>query len=132
MVYTGCLDTQVSICDRYIYVPAARPVAVAVVCAGNVFHEYVYGPTPPAGVAVAVPVDDPLHNTLTCVVPTVSATGWVIVTLAVLIHRLASVTVTIYVPAARPVAVAVICTGNVFHEYVYGLRLLPVWLSPCR
>jgi hypothetical protein len=103
-----------------IYVPAARPVAVAVVCTGKVFHEYAYGPTPPAGVAVAVPVDDPLHNTLTCVVPTVSATGWVIVTLAVLIHRLASVTVTIYVPAARPVAVAVVCTGNVFHEYVYG------------
>jgi hypothetical protein len=38
------------------------------------------------------------------------------VTVAVAIHPLASVTVTVYDPAHNPVAVAVVCTGEVFHE----------------
>ena len=38
-----------------VYVPGANPVAVAVICAGVVFHEYVYGGYPPVTVAVAVP-----------------------------------------------------------------------------
>ena len=42
------------------------------------------------------------------------------VTVAVCIQPLASVTVTVYVPALSPVAVGVVCTGVVFHEYVYG------------
>jgi len=33
-------------------------------------------------------------------------------------HPLASVTVTVYVPAVNPVAVWVVCAGAVFHEYV--------------
>jgi hypothetical protein len=37
-----------------VYVPGANPVAVAVICAGVVFHEYVYGGYPPVTVAVAV------------------------------------------------------------------------------
>jgi hypothetical protein len=44
------------------------------------------------------------------------AAGWVIMTLAVAVQLLASVTVTVYVAAERPVAVAVVCTGVVFHE----------------
>jgi hypothetical protein len=35
-----------------------------------------------------------------------------------------SVTVTIYVPADRPTAVCVVCTGIVDQEYVYG------WVPP--
>jgi hypothetical protein len=42
-----------------------------------VFHEYVYGAVPPAGIAVAVPVDCPKIATLTCVVETESTAGWV-------------------------------------------------------
>ena len=40
------------------------------------------------------------------------------VVVAVVVHPLASVTVTVYVPAVKPVAVCVVCTGVVFHEYV--------------
>ena len=54
-----------------MYGPADSPVAVTVVCIGNVFHEYVNGPVPPAGMAVAVPVDPPKHATLTWLVVTV-------------------------------------------------------------
>jgi hypothetical protein len=43
-----------------------------------------------------------------------AAAGWVMVTVAVEILPLASVTVTVYVPAARPVAAAVVFTGIVF------------------
>ena len=64
---------------------------------------------PPAGIAVAVPVVPPKHATLTWVVVTVSAAaGWVIVTLAVAVQRFASVTVTVYGPAVRPVAVTAV------------------------
>ena len=67
--------------------------------------------------AVAVPVAPPKHATLTWLVVTVSAAaGCVIVTLAVAVQRLASVTVTVYVPAISPVAVIVVWTGTVFHE----------------
>jgi hypothetical protein len=38
------------------------------------------------------------------------------VTVAVVIHPLASVTLTVYDPAHKPVAVAVVCTGEVFQE----------------
>ena len=67
--------------------------------------------------AVAVPVAPPKHATSTWLVVTVSAAaGCVIVTFAVAVHRLASVTVTVYVPAISPVAVIVVWTGTVFHE----------------
>ena len=39
-----------------------------------------------------------------------------IVIVAVLVHPFESVIVTIYVPAHRPLAVAVVCAGVVFHE----------------
>jgi hypothetical protein len=44
-----------------VYVPAANAVAVAVVCAGVVFHEYVYAPVPPVAAAVAEPAAAPKH-----------------------------------------------------------------------
>ena len=57
---------------------------------------------------------------LTCVeaTPRVITGGCVIVTDAVLVHPLLSVTVTVYVPAPRPLAVGVVCTGVVFQLYV--------------
>src|SRR6476620_2490278 len=46
---------------------------------------------------------------------------WVMVAVAVAVNPLMSVTVTVYIPAMRPVAVCVVCTGVVFHEYVIGV-----------
>ena len=48
-----------------VYVPAHKLTAVAVVCAGLEFHEYVYGNVPPAGVAVAEPTQTLLQGRLT-------------------------------------------------------------------
>ncbi|MBK8626812.1 MAG: hypothetical protein IPN86_14985 [Saprospiraceae bacterium] len=41
--------------------------------------------------------------------------GVVKVTLQVLLHILPSVTVTVYVPAPKPVAVCAVCAGVVLH-----------------
>jgi len=58
--------------------------------------------------AVAEPFDPPLQETETEVgMEAVTAVGCVIVTLAVAVHKLASETVTVKVPAANPVFVAV-------------------------
>ena len=83
-----------------VYEPAANPV-----CAGVM----VYGPTPPEGVITTDPVAAPLHNTLViAVVADNAAAGCVIVTVADEEQLVASVTVTVYVPAAKPVAVTVV------------------------
>jgi hypothetical protein len=92
-----------------VYVPASSPVAVALVCAGVVLHAYVYGEVPFDAPTVALPVDSPLIRT--CVVPVMldaRASGCVSVTVAVVEAPLPSVTVTVYEPAANPVAVAAV------------------------
>ena len=67
-----------------VYVPAERPVAVAFVCAGLVFHEYVYPGVPPAAVTVAEPFMSPLQDALVwAVMDDVRAEGSVIFTEAV-------------------------------------------------
>ncbi len=79
-----------------VYVPAQRPVALAVVCTGVVFHEYVYGVTPPPPTPVALPLQLPLHVTFVGgLMEAVTGVGWVMVTLAVLVQPLASVIVTV-------------------------------------
>jgi hypothetical protein len=79
-----------------VYRPAGRAVAVMAVCIGELFHEYVYGAVPPAGIAVAVPVELPKQFTLVWLVVAVSAAaGWVTVAFAVVVHPLLSVTVTV-------------------------------------
>ena len=45
-----------------------------------------------------------------------AAAGCEMVAVADVVHPLLSVTVTVYEPAASPDAVAVVCTGVVFHE----------------
>ena len=53
----------------------------------------------------------------TSVVETIcKASGCIIITFAVFVQALQSVTVTVYSPALKPVAVAVVCIGVVFHE----------------
>jgi hypothetical protein len=58
---------------------------------------------------VALPVP-PLHGGFV-VVPSAAETtdGWVTVTEVVDVHPLLSVTVTVYIPADRPVAVVLVC-----------------------
>ena len=65
---------------------------------------------PPPGVTVAVPFEPPKQDTAcVCTAEAVTAeAGWVIVTVADFVQRLASVTTTVYVPAVNPVAVAVV------------------------
>ena len=58
---------------------------------------------PPHAVTAALPVP-PLHFTFVTVVVAVKAGGWVIVTVAVPVQPFLSFTVTVYVPAERPVA----------------------------
>ena len=71
---------------------------------------------PPVAVTVAEPVAPPKQSTFVCavIVAANAAAGSVMVTVAVVVHPPASVTVTVYVPAARPVAVLTVCTGMVF------------------
>ena len=91
-----------------LYVPATNPVAVAVVC--PLFQLYVYGDVPPVCEAVACPSFNPLQLTLLSVVALdTKAAGSVIVVLELSVQPFASVTVTEYVPATNPVAVAVVC-----------------------
>ena len=66
-----------------------------------------YALVPPPAVAIAWPVDPPLHDTFVCVVDTVNSAGCVIVTDVVAVHPLLSVTVTVQVAAVNPVTVAV-------------------------
>ena len=69
----------------------------------------------PQGLSVAVPVASPKQFASVAMAVAVNATaGWVTVAVAVVVHDAASVTVTVYVPAVRFVAVAVVCTGVVF------------------
>ena len=105
-----------------MYEPEIRPLIEAVVRTGIVFHEYIYGPVPPAGVAVALPSEPAKHDTSTeAIVVLSAAAGSVMFTVSVSVQPLLSVRVTVYEPAMRPVAVAVVCTGTVLHEYEYGV-----------
>ena len=67
-------------------------------------HEYVYGAVPPEATTAAVPVLPPKQSTGVEEVVAVSWVGSVTVVIAVVVQPLASVTVAVYVPAARAVA----------------------------
>ncbi len=78
-----------------------------------------YGVVPPVAVTVAEPLFPPLQVMLFCPeIKAVKAVGCVIVTLVVRVQPFASVTVTVYVPAVNPVAVAAVCPP--VQAYVYG------------
>ena len=58
---------------------------------------------------MAEPLDPPLQDTFVCAaVAVMIVVGCVIVKVLVAVHPLASVTVTVYVPALNPVAVAAV------------------------
>jgi hypothetical protein len=99
-----------------VYVPAQRPVVDEAVPPEGA-QEYVYGAVPPEGITDAAPVHKPLHNMLVCVCVAVNAGGCVMEYVRVDVHPLASVTVTVYVPTPRPVAVEPVPPDGA-HEYV--------------
>ena len=75
---------------------------------------------PPAALTVALPVLLPRQSTLVCVPTTAlkALDGCVIVTVALAVQPFASVTTTVYVPAASAVAVASPCP--LLQAKVYG------------
>ena len=66
-------------------------------------------------VAVADPSQEPKQVTGVTEVTTLSTAGSVMVAVVMAVHPLASVTVSEYVPAQRPVAVDVVCPPGI-HE----------------
>ena len=98
----GCVIVTVAVAEHpvasftvTVYVPALRPVPIAFVPPVGA-HDYVYGAVPPVALAVAVPVEPPLHSTpVLPVILAVTAEGCVTVTVAVSVHPLWSVTTTV-------------------------------------
>ena len=83
------------------YEPAVSPILSSVVTPPPQLN--VYGPVPPVGVRLIAPVFPPLQATLvTTVVPETTDAGCAIVKLCEAVHPLASVAVTVHVPAVRP------------------------------
>jgi hypothetical protein len=72
-----------------------------------VFHTYVYGDVPPLAETAALPSLPPKQLTFVLeeIVADKAADGSVMVTVAVVLQFLLSVTVTVYVPAESPLAV---------------------------
>jgi predicted RNA methylase len=96
-----------------VYVPAVRLLIVEV--ADPVFQRYEYPAVPFDATEVAEPVEAPLHKTfIVDGIDTVNKPGCVIVAFVDVVHPLASVTVTVYVPAVRLLIVAVV--DPVFHK----------------
>ena len=64
-----------------------------------------YGGVPPRGFTMIAPVLLPKQSTLVCeAICATNRFGWVIKAVAVAVHWLASVTVTVYTPANSPLA----------------------------
>ena len=82
-----------------VYVAADKPDMVDEVAV--VDHKYVYPGVPPPAVAVAVPFVPPLQLGSVSVTDRVRAAGAVKTTLSVAVQLLPSVTVTVYVLAAK-------------------------------
>jgi len=101
-----------------VYEPEPRPLAVSPVPPEGA-QLYVYEPVPPVAVTTAIPSVLELHNgLLLAVIVAFNTAGSVNVTFAVVVHPFASVTVTVYEPAAKPLAVAEVPPEGA-HEYVY-------------
>jgi len=81
----------------------------------------VYGAVPPVTVFVDVPSQTPLQDALVSEPDNVKPPPVlvIVITAVDVLHNVASVTVTVYVPGHRPVAVAALPPLGA-HEYVYG------------
>jgi hypothetical protein len=78
-------------------------------------HEKVYGGVPPPAIAQIEPLQEPLQVGLVVVVITLRGVGCAMLTLALEMHPLASVIVTLYTPAQSPVMAGVVCPPG-FHK----------------
>ena len=74
-----------------------------------------YGCVPPVTVRFIDPVGTPLINKLVPTVEQFNGAGSVNVTVHIVVHKLSSVTVTVYVPAAKPVGLAVVLVLSLIH-----------------
>ena len=93
--------------------PALKPVMLEVVFPFD--HAYVYAGVPPLGADCATPVLLPLQSTFVVTVALANKVAFcVIVTEAVAVHPLASVTVKVYVPALKPLMLEVV--APLLHE----------------
>ena len=111
-----------TISDELAYITSVSYTHLDVYKRQVVFHVYVYGDVPPDTLTVALPLCSPKQRALLLLLMLAfSNAGCVMVTIAVSAQPLASVTVAIYVPAARLLAEAVVCAGVVFQLYVYGV-----------
>jgi pyridoxal biosynthesis lyase PdxS len=99
-----------------VYTPAVKLLIVEVVA--PVFQRYEYPAVPFDANEVTEPVEAPLHKTFVVEgIDTANKVGCVIVTVVDVVHPLASVAVTVYVPAVRLLLVAVV--DPVFQRYEY-------------
>jgi len=80
-------------------------------------HEYEYGAVPSAATTIAVPVAKP-HDASVALHVAVNAVGSPTMCVHDDIHPVASVTVTVYEPAVKPVILASV--EPLLHKYVYG------------
>jgi hypothetical protein len=99
VIAVGCVTVIVRVITQpfasvivQVYVPAARPVAVAPVPPEGA-HEYVYVGVPPEAVTDAVPVEPPLQSTGVVEVVAVTAVGCVMLNVLVITQPFASVIV---------------------------------------
>jgi hypothetical protein len=121
VIVTGTVVVQPLASLTVIVVPpAARPLNVPLAWNVTPSFEYVYGDVPPEPLTVTLPVELPKQRTFVCN-PTLAvsaAVGCVIVTNLVAVQPFASVTVTLYVPATRPVRSCVVAPFD--QAYAYG------------
>ena len=87
---------------------------------------YVNGPTPDVTNTSISPESPPLQSTSVFTVSKSTASGFVIVTLDVDVHPLASVTVTLYVPASSPVTKALSLSGSSAPSLLQSYEKAPV------
>ena len=91
-----------------VYCPAASPVIV-LVCA-PLFQKKLIFPVPPVGTTDASPSVRPKHDISMALAVACSSIGSnTSILFSVTLHPLTSVTVQLYIPAASPVAVCVVC-----------------------
>jgi hypothetical protein len=119
----GCVITTEAVVEHPLasvtvtpYVPAARLDKSSLVAPLD--QRYVYAVVPPLTLRLAAPVEFPKQSTFVPDIEAASAAaGCVITTEAVVEQLLASVTVTVYVPAARPVLSSVVTPLPQLYEY---------------
>ncbi len=129
----GCVTTAVAVAVQplasvavTVYVAAVSDEIVVPV--PPVLHAKVMAPVPPEPDAVAEPVAPPLHVAPVGVAVTDNPeAGWVMATVAEPVHPLASVAVTVYVPAVKPEML--VPDPPVFHAKV-TVPAPPVALAP--